>query len=144
VDPHGAARFQERDEVPQRPLVLGQLVAEGTPDPEIVSQRSAQTSRSRVDRSPSRPSGPGLAGRQQSPGRNLVYRVTLAQVGGEPADHRQPVRAMQIARLGRERRPVDRELDRDSLSSAFLKELDELLEHQTDLLELHALAASDP
>jgi hypothetical protein len=51
---------------------------------------------------------------------------------------------MHIARVCGERRPLDRPLDRHSLGAAFLEELDEVLERQANLLELHALATSDP
>jgi hypothetical protein len=142
-DPLRATRFQERDEVPQRPLVLGQLVAERTPDPQIVRQRGPQTIGRCVELSTSRPSGPGLAGRQRSPRRYLVCGVKLAQVSGEPTDHRQPVRAMPIAAARRERCPLDRELDRDSLSTTLLQELNEVLERGADLPELDARGASD-
>ena len=50
---------------------------------------------------------------------------------------------MPIARRCRERCPLDRQFDRDSLSTALLQELNELLERRADFAELDARGASD-
>ena len=50
---------------------------------------------------------------------------------------------MPITAARRERCPLDRELDRDSLSAALLQELNEVLERAADLPELDARGASD-